>query len=229
MPDFPSDALEEALARVEADEQEVIAIAAEMLQAYGGAIYMFDFLAIAAINRSLALSSGFRLLIREQNLISAGAILRLQLDTALRFFAGYLVYDPHDFTLQVLEGKQINRMKDRSGHRMTDSHLVTEMAKEHPWVKEVYDRASGYVHMSGIHILSAVSIVDGEAGVIGMKASSHDQPLPEDLYIDVVTTFRQCTRILVLHIEGWTLTKDNPEAVALLKKIHQQTAHGDQT
>ena len=218
-PDFPSDVVETALADLEADEKELIAIAGEMLQAYGGAVYGFDFLANAAVNRALALSSGFRTMIREQNLICAGALLRLQLDTALRFFAGFIVDKPHDFAVEVLGGKQINRMKDREGKRMTDRYLVSQMAEQYPWVERVYELASGYVHMSETHILSTLESIDLDSGIVGIKISSHDRPLPDDVYIDAIRTFRQCSRILALHLEGWVFTKNNPEKAALLKEM----------
>ena len=222
MPDFPSDAVIAALAEVETDEKQLIETAAGMLQAYGGALYGFDFLATAALNRSLALCSGFRALIRERNLICAGALLRLQLDIALRFSAGFIVDRPHDFAIEVLGGKQINMINDRDGQRMTDRYLVTRMAKEHPWVKAVYEGASGYVHMSDIHIQSTLEMIDSETGIIGIKVSDHDQSASNDFYIDMIKTFRQCTRILLLHVEGWILAKNNPEAVALLKKYYKK-------
>ena len=217
--DFPTEAISAALNGVEADEKKIIALCGEMFRAYGGALYSFDLYANAAINRCLALSSGFRVMILDQNLICAGALLRLQLDTALRFFAGFLVDNPHGFAIEVLKGNRINKMLDKESKRMTDAYLVRKMAETYPWVEEIYDRASGYVHMSEVHMLSTVSNVDKESGIVELKASRHDQPLTDKTYLDTINTFRQCTKVLIIHVEGWIVTKSNPDIVARLAEM----------
>ena len=93
-------------------------------------------------------------MIRDQNFICAGALLRLQLDTALRIMAGFIVEEPHKFADAVMAGSRINRMKDREGKRMTDRYLVTKMSKNFPGVETVYEQTSNYIHFSNIHILS---------------------------------------------------------------------------
>jgi hypothetical protein len=61
------------------------------------ALYPLDFLALAVLNRSLCLLSGFATLLDSKNLISAAPLTRLQLDNCLRFFASTLVENPHEF------------------------------------------------------------------------------------------------------------------------------------
>ena len=218
MSKHPSDAVEAVLAKVEDEAKAMIGLARKMLEAYDGAIYGFDLLANAAVDRSLALSAGFCLLIRERNLTCAGALIRLQLDTALRFIAGFTVDNPHEFAISVFEGKRIDRMKDRHGKLMTDRHLVTKLAEEYPWIPTVYERTSGYVHMSGTHILSTLDVIDRDARIIGVKMSSRDQTLPDAVYLDTVNTFRACTRIFARYIDGWIWTKNNPDKVAQMKE-----------
>ena len=148
-------------------------------------------------------------MIRQRNLTCAGALLRLQLDTALRLSAGFIVDDPHEFAIQVLDGHRIDRMKDRNGKVMTDRHLVNELAEDYPWVPSVYESTSGYVHMSRAHILNTLEVIDGDTGIIGIKMSSRDHNLPDDVYIEAAETFRSCTRILVRYIYGWIVSKEN--------------------
>ena len=211
MSEFPSDAIERALAAIEADEAKALDRSVRMLQAYGGALYGFDLLANAALNRSLALSSGFRAMIRERNLICAGAMVRLQLDTALRFSAGFLVNEPHDFAIKVLEDHRIDRMKDRHGTPMTDRHLVAQLKKEYPWVESVYEGGSGYIHLSATHIFSTFDYNHYEQeGKRKFKIGSRDQQFPDDVYLETIETFGECTKILARYIEGWIYSKDNP-------------------
>ena len=221
-----SEVVKAAVADIEADERQLIANSGEMFKADGGAVYGFDLLANAAINRALALSSGFRTLILERNLVCAGPLVRLQLDTSLRLYAGFIVEKPHDFAIKVFAGKHIRRLKDKDGNSMTDRYLVEKLAKQYPWIESVYERASDYVHLSGTHILSSVELIDKQSDVIGLKASFLDKPLSDDIYIDAINAFRQCTRIVADHIEGWIWTKNNPEKIASLREMRERESRG---
>ena len=164
MPEHPSDRIAAALAVVVADEKVMRDGASSMFHADSRRLYPFDFWAAAAVNRSLAVSAGFRRLIRDQNLICAGALLRLHLDTAMRLMAGFIVERPHDFATEVMGGSRINKMKDRCGSRMTDRYLLTQLAREYPWVESVYERTSDYVHFSATHIFSMADMQGNSDG-----------------------------------------------------------------
>src|SRR5215471_9979911 len=114
-----------ALAKLATLQEKQTDIWLRMLQAYGGAFYPLDMLAVGALNRSAALGAGFRGLIEQRNFLCAAPILRLQLDTALRFYAAFIVEDPHAFASAVLKGTPVRKLKDKSGTFMHDAHLVS--------------------------------------------------------------------------------------------------------
>jgi hypothetical protein len=187
-----------------------------MFEAFGGALYGMDLFTAGALNRSKAHISGFRHLVEAKNLICAGSLLRLQLDTALRFHAAFLVEHPHEFALAVLDGKRVRDLKDRDGKKMTDAYLVEKLGKEYEWVPRVYERTSGYVHLSATHLLSAMGPVEGadpSARSISIKIAAEDKPLPVGLYVEAVDAFVAATEILLQHVHGWVFTKANPELV----------------
>lgn len=82
--------------------------------------------------RAVALSSGFRAMVEQSNSLCAMAIVRMQLDTAIRFYAGFFVVDHQKFCRDVLEGKQINKMKSDENQLMQDKYLVERVAKKIP-------------------------------------------------------------------------------------------------
>lgn len=90
-------------------------------------IYHFDIFIHAIFNRSLSIIFDYTSLIRQQNFIAAAPLIRLHIDTLLRLSASGYVNDPHDFAMQVMDGKRINKMKDISGAFMTDIRLVDKM------------------------------------------------------------------------------------------------------
>ena len=168
-----------ALAELEAVH---LRLGKEMFEAFGGAMYGMDLLAAGALNRSKAHIAGFSTLIKAKNLICSGALLRLQLDTAMRFFAAFLVERPHDFAMSVLRGEKVRDLKDRSGKKMTDVYLCQKLGEEFEWVPRVYERTSGYVHLSSTHLMSALSPssgADADDWTFTIKISAEDKPLPE--------------------------------------------------
>ena len=78
--------LQKSLNRLKALEKTQLELAKNMIEAYGGSMYAIDLFISGALNRSLALSDGFKGLVKSKNLICAGAILRLQVDTAIKDF-----------------------------------------------------------------------------------------------------------------------------------------------
>jgi hypothetical protein len=209
-------AIEESLKAIDEDRHALLVVAERMARAHGASLYPFDVLANGAIARSLALSKGFTELIRQRNLVCAGALVRLQLDTALRFTAGWLVDDPHDFAMKVLEGMRINKLKDRDGKDLHDRRLVESAAGEHPWVRSVYDVASDFVHLSDRHMWRAFGLAD-DGTQFRITVSSEDPPGLEDSYMEAIKYFRESTHLLLHYLEGWIFTKDNPSLIRQMK------------
>ena len=197
------------LKKLKQQEVRLIRLAGLGMQADRGAMFPFDFWTNAAINRGIQLSSGFRSSIKNRNAICSGALLRLQIDTALRYSAGWLVQDPHRFVGRVMSGEQINRMKDRSGEVMTDSYLMKVISVEHPWVTEVYKRTSSYVHFSDTHIWSTLYELEGsENKRVKTKIGAADKEGLSGLYMEMVMAFQAATTILINYVEGWVFTKE---------------------
>lgn len=206
------------LTRVDALDAELRRAGLAMGQAYGGALYPLDLLALAALNRSLALTSGFSAMIRARNFVCAAALLRLQLDTALRFAAAWMVSQPHDFAMSVIGGTSVRDLLDSDGKRMTDARLVSRLKEENPWIDDLYAQTSGYVHFSDKHLFNTVTSV-GEDGAFTLKASSVDEAVQPHHYLEAVVAFEECVDLFMRYLEGWTLTKDAGSAQEAVRRI----------
>ena len=209
--------LQKSLNRLEALEKAQIELAKRMIEAYDGAMYAVDLFISGALNRSVALSEGFKNLVKSKNLICAGAILRLQVDTAIRIFAGTLVDDTNQFVSDVLKGKHIRNLKDLDGNRMTDRYLVEKLSNEYPWLPNVYEKTSSYIHLSDTHLFASVQ-VEKDKRTLSLKISAVDRDgIPEKLYVEAVDAFNAAIEIIVRFVEGWIFTKSNPEIAAKMK------------
>jgi hypothetical protein len=184
----------------------------EMLEADEGKIFGLDLLAQAAFKRSMSLCAGFSSLIRAKNYLCAATLVRLQLDTCLRFFAAFIVEHPHDFASSILEGTPVRKIKDRSGNHMTDRYLVDTLGKKYDWMPRVYEATSGFVHLSERHMFAVWQ--PGTDGKIGIVIGPTDDHFEDELWIELSEAFLACTDALFEYLKGWTFTKKNPELVA---------------
>ncbi len=184
----------------------------EMMKAAGGAGYLLDLLAVAALNRSANLHAGFTKLIESKNFLSAAVLLRAQLDNCLRFYAVFLVPNPHDFALAIFGGTPVRKLKSWDGKCMTDAYLVSELSKHHSWISHVYKHASGYVHLSEKHFHDAIKKKDGVENVLSLKIGPGSEEIPDATYAEVINTFSEATKIFLSLIHRWTEMKNSPKA-----------------
>ncbi|MFZ4526084.1 MAG: hypothetical protein ACOYOE_11180 [Chlorobium sp.] len=206
-----SEAVESLLRELEADAERIRKVMMENVTPAGSPVFPLDYLACAAAKRHASTTSAFVSLIRSSNMVVARALLRMHIDTSLRFSAAWHVADPHKFATNVLKGERIDKMKTRTGQRLTDAHLVQLHQEQHPWVPAVYERLSGYVHFSGSHIWDSIEGMAEEDRIVHL-ISDQDLKFPELSWVEVLECFREATSILGMLLQGWGATKKLSDA-----------------
>lgn len=209
--------LEDLLENIESKKDQYIDLGKRILEADDSKLFKLDFLAVAAINRSLSNCTAFSQLVRANNYLVPASLVRLQLDTFLRFYASWLVNDPHEFAGSVLRGTEIRRLKDQNDKKMTDRHLVDTAASKFPWMPKVYRQASGFIHLSDKHIYSSIESVH-EDRTLSMYISSDLSWIPEARWVEIAEAFLAATDALFQYLEAWLLTKGNPELLQSRRK-----------
>jgi len=206
-----------ALAKFEDVESRIRDLWLAIMKADEGKIFPLDTYVQGVIKRTLSQAMGIRVLLENANLMCARSLLRMQIDTAMRLFAARLVPNPHDFAQAVLDGKQINRMETKDGHKMTDYFLSTELAKKYEWVRRVYEHTSGYVHMSQSQFMLTVEVANEDRSMRWLVAAD-DRHMPVGSFVEVAECFIAATEIVIEYLEGWQFTKENPEVAAEMRK-----------
>jgi len=147
-----NDQLNLAIEEIKELEKAHFDLVIQLYKADHGNIFPVDFLALAVLNRSLSNTKGFCDLISE-NYMCAASIVRLQLDSLLRFFSIHLVNNPHDYVGRIMNGEQIDKIKDNKGQKMRDKYLVEQiqLRQNLPWLEKVYQQTSGFIHLSNKH------------------------------------------------------------------------------
>lgn len=172
-----------------------------------------DFFMIGALRRTLAQSRGFRELIGSRNFPCAAAILRMQIDTAMRVNALRLLDDLDVACEAVLGGSRFNTLKDRDGNRCTDAYLRQKLSEDEPWVDTVYEQASDFVHLSGRHFYNSIAETDEETRTVRFVISDQDPSRPETSYFEIVDTFFKATKLVGLMTLAYFTTRYTPQEV----------------
>ena len=115
----------------------------------GNTFTKYDLFLCPLLNRSIQLSQGFMVLIKQRNLTCAGSMLRLQLDNCMRLYASTIADDQNALIDCVISGKKISSLRDTNGQKMNDKLLKDGLAQYDSQFADVYDNTSGYIHYSG--------------------------------------------------------------------------------
>lgn len=202
--------IKKALDKLDSSRRIYLKIAKEMLEADQGNIFPLDLFALGVIKRSLLLVKGFCDLLRSNNFTSAAPLVRLHLDNLLQIYAAFIAKNPHDFAVERLNGKQTNKLKDKSGQKMKDRYLVEQLSrnKETSWVKRVYKETSKFIHFSNKHIFSTVQSI-GENRTIKFLIPSDKEIVPEQVQLEAISAMNAITDGLFRYLYGWVKTKNN--------------------
>ncbi|MGV8712712.1 MAG: hypothetical protein ACWA6R_09205 [Nitrosomonas sp.] len=189
-------------------------------------IFGLDLLAYGAIKRNLSTTTAITQMVSSWNMVSARALLRVHIDTALRFSAAWLVEQPHDFALKVIGGHRIDKFKDQAGAKLTDAHLVKIRTPEYPWLPKVYESLSGYIHFSGSHVLDSVANLGDESMSISFEVSATDYKFPKSSWSEILECTHEATGMLTKYLDGYIFTKQlSPEQLAEFREAANPSIH----
>jgi len=154
---------------------------------------------LASLQRIEANAAGFKAMVESRNYTIMSAILRMQLDTAMRVNGLLLMSNHEDGIRRILGGEKYNKLRCRYGNKLMDGYLIEKLSEKHPWVKIVYERTSGMVHLSGTHIHHALDY-EGSAEENGtlkvdLIIGAINPTIPNELHEEVAEAFRHATAI----------------------------------
>lgn len=200
--------LEEAIVELKKREKILLNLAEKMLLVDNGNIFRIDLFSIGAMKRTSSNLNGFLSLVEAKNMQSSRSLLRIQLDTFIRFHALTIVNDHNKFVDDVLDDKHIRNMKDKDGNKMTDGYLVNLLAIEYPWLKDTYKNLSGYIHFSGKHLFGSVEGINDKKQALTFSISKKDEQYPKESWIEIVQCFNESLDILFQYINSWIIVKN---------------------
>lgn len=178
-----------------------------------GGLYSVDLLMIAAVSRSYSLVDGFLSAFDTWNPIVAAPIIRMQIDTLVRI--AYTANAPRadDIADHVISGGEFRKLRDAEGKPLTDSRLLEPAEKTHPWLSNVYEATSGWVHFSPAHLHAAWKLTEREDERDFLLSGS--VPLrPEEISLsalrELLGAMIKATEELFGYVEVWEARKGFP-------------------
>jgi hypothetical protein len=186
----------------------LLSLGHEVMTSANGTLYPLDFVVIGIVKRSVSIASAFKTLITDWNMVCARAILRMQIDTVIRFSAFWISEDSHKMAMKVMSGIQINRIKDKDGNRMTDAYLVKKLSSKFDWMPQVYKYTSGYIHFSERHLFDPIANLDEANHIISFIINEEDQKFPESSWHEIISCFNQCTEIIMSYLKQYKEIKE---------------------
>lgn len=179
----------------------------------GTAIPDIEWYALAAIKKTASISHAFCTLIRAKNTLSAAALVRLQLDTAMRMFGLTLVEDVEAAGSLLMNDESYRKLRTHSGEPLTDAFLHRKLDEKYPGLSEAYEAASAYVHLSGRHIKTGLWSRDGSPTLF-FHLNGTDDARPAEWFADIIDSFDQATRLTADLIAEFFATRPDSEARA---------------
>lgn len=179
-------------------------------QLSGKGLFHLDFYLNGTYSRALSLIEGFIVLLESKNYMAASHLVRPYLDSFLRLFAAWLVEDPHYFANEVMKGEKVDIFYDSKNEkqRLQDWYLRDKASEEYPWIKDVYNTTSGYIHFSRKHIFNPIVEVNTNDFTIGSYLSKYDSKTVTDLNrIEAVTVMIEISNCILEYAYGWVRTK----------------------
>ena len=172
-------------------------------------IYYFDIYTFTVLNRSLQNIYAFMELIENKRFMVAASIVRLQLDTLLRYYAAWLVDDPEEFAHKIIKKDNVVRKyTDKNKKKLTDNYLCETLSKDYPWVRNVYKQTSGYIHLSMSHYANIINPNTITSSTMQLHISPEDQGIPTSIYEEAVEAMISITKILFRYAAGWIERKN---------------------
>jgi hypothetical protein len=189
-------------------EKKFQMLAACMIKS-GKGLYGLDYYISGILNRSSSLIYGFETLIGSANFLSAAHLVRPHLDNYLRLSAAWLVKEPHTLATNVWKGDVIRKMKDRDGKFMTDAYLKDKATIDYPWIADVYEATSGFIHFGEKHIRNATSLTKDPDKKESLTTfiGKFDNQVSYESKIEATIGMIEISNCIAKQVYGWIETK----------------------
>lgn len=199
--------------RTELDELRIehINIVGSFFKAHEN-LYSLDTFFVGVAQRSYELVNGFISMLDEVNFSVMAPILRMQIDNLIRTSYVSRSNEPDEIATKFMTGTEFRRMRNPKGVKLDDFNLKKEAAVHHPWIDEVYDKTSGWIHLSPAHVHTTIKTektTDGTLIKVHFPRTAED--ISSEVLEDISFALVKVTKELFDYFESWYQVKGLPK------------------
>ncbi|GAB5426804.1 MAG: hypothetical protein Devi2KO_02630 [Devosia indica] len=173
----------------------------------GSELSDIEWYSLCAVIKSGAHAQAFCRAIRERNTVAAGAMLRLQMDVAMRLNGLKYFVDIEAAGASLMAGVSYRSIPSKIG-KLFDATLIEKLNADHPWVKGVYDGGNEDVHLSRTVIMRKMKRV---GGMLFFNLRPTDEHVSEQDYFHLVDTFFITLRLTRDLLASFLATRPGPD------------------
>ncbi|WEO70014.1 hypothetical protein [Rhizobium rhizogenes] len=201
--------LADRLARVREMALEIERLPDGTYAPLGSHLAPVEWFSLAAVAKSTSNAHAFELMVQTRNTIAASALIRMQIEAAMRLFGLTLVSDVEEAGALLMKGVKYSALRMRDSRtRLVDRILHEELSKLYAWVSETYEDTSAFVHLDRVNINSKITYLEkgGFFNLAGIDATR-----PDEDYHHLVDTFFISLRMTRDLLRDFLMTRPQPE------------------
>jgi hypothetical protein len=183
--------------------EDTIIIWEEMLSVGGGKYYVVDLFFTGVLNRVVNLVDAISVLTTHKNFIAACPLIQLLLDSLLRLAYLRATDNQDTFILQILEGKRLDRIKDKDGKMLTDKRLCDYARPIFPQIDDVYEETSKLVHFSDKRVFACITEVEETKRSVEFSVGKVSSQWKEENIVALLECAISVTEAIHAIIRGW--------------------------
>lgn len=201
--------LEGRIDRIRNMADEIYHLSDETYAPQGCELAGVEWFSLAVVAKSNSNAHAFEILVRERNTTAATALIRMQIEAAMRLFGLTLVDDVEDAGRKLMGGEKYSSLKLKGTKTaLRDSLLREKLGELYLWVPSTYEASSAYVHLDSVNIVQKLKPIGSR---LFFNLSGVDKSRPDEDYFHLTDTFFIALRMTRDLFRDFLCTRPGPE------------------
>lgn len=168
-----------------------------------------EWFSLAVVSKSTSNAHAFETLVRERNTIAAAALIRMQIEAAMRLFGLTLVDDVEESGARLMNGEKYSTLKLKGTKQpLRDKILREKLAEMYLWVTAADEDSSAYVHLDSVNIRLKLNPMGGR---VFFNLFGVEKARPDEDYFDLADTFFIALRMTRDLLKDFLAARPNPD------------------
>ena len=168
-----------------------------------------EWYSLAAVAKSTSNAHAFTAMVKTKNTIAATALVRMQIEVAMRIHGLTLVEDVELAGTELMNGAKYSSLINRHTNKpLTDTVLHVELSKMYQWVTPAYRASCAAVHLDRMNIENKLTPINDR---VFFNLAGTDSHASDEAYFHLADTFFVALRMTKQLLESFLATRPQPD------------------